>query len=117
MFLLTLRKFLQATRVDGRDNLRLGSISDLRKWMPTVFLFFRDSSFYFFVVLGRPPVRYPRGSLIGDIDLLAVQTVQTVFLFAAGSKSFHVDAPRVLYVMSLPRFTDHYFRSAVSNKI
>jgi hypothetical protein len=57
-FLLTLLKFLQAIRVGGRNNLRLGSISDLQKWMPTVFLFFRDGSFYFFVVFGTLPVRY-----------------------------------------------------------
>jgi hypothetical protein len=57
-FLLTLWKFLQTARVVVGNNLRVGSITGLRKWMPTVFLFFRDGSFYFFVVLGAPPARF-----------------------------------------------------------
>jgi hypothetical protein len=51
-FILTLWKFLQVSQASGRDNLHIGSISDLQKGMPTIFLFVRDGSFYFFIVLG-----------------------------------------------------------------
>jgi hypothetical protein len=55
--------------------------------------------------------------LYHDIDLLAVQVVQMVFLFAAAGESFYVDAPRLLYITSSLRLSDYYFWSAVSNTI